>query len=310
MAGPGAVSVRDSRDGWPGLVDVQLGTAVLRVALHVGPIGLSHRNRDTVERRFQNPAGGKPVTDLGGSLPVLLGLWEEGTRPVFAVLDARPRLGRTTRQSLFIPLWQLEEAARTGWAEHHNANGELVLAFHPVLLPSYLEILRADAYIPAEQISAAVDAAGLNTPVDESLEQRARRAATHLVRNAAFSRRVLSAYNGLCALCGLNFGLVQGAHIYPAHALGSPDTTANGIALCGNHHAAFDRHLIWIDPGTRRVVLHPELHARRAVSIGSAQFVDSTFSTLAEPNLREDRPRSEMFVRRYGLHPDKYNWGN
>jgi hypothetical protein len=308
LVGPHLVNVLEPRDGWPGLVEVALATGTIRVALHVGPIGLSHRNRDDVERRFQNPGQGKPLQAPSGFVPVLLGVWEEGKRPVLIVMDAQHRLGRTTRQSLFIPLWQLQEAARSGWAEHHSTTGELVLAFHPALLPSYLESLEVDASIPADRVAAVIDASGLNDPIPDTPEERARRAATQLVRSAAFSRDVLAAYDGLCAMCGLNFGLVQGAHIYPAHAPHSPDITANGLALCGNHHGAFDRHLLWINPESRSISIHPDVLARRGLTPACEQFVDSTFPKLRDPRRPVDHPRRELFVQRYNLFADRYAW--
>ncbi len=280
----------------------------MSVALHVGPVGLSHRNRDDVERRFQNPGRDKPVIALGASVPVLLGLWEEGSRPVVAVLDARPRVGKPTRQSLFIPLWQLEEAARTGWAEHRNVAGELILAFHPALLPSYLESIVEEAVPPPEQVAAVIYASGLNDMVPESPEQRARRAATQLVRNAAFGRDVVAAYDGLCAMCGVNFGLVEGAHIYPAHAPNSPDTTTNGLALCGNHHIAFDRHLIWIHPEERTVKFHPHVEDRKHISPASTHFITSTFERLREPQAPRHRPIPDMFLRRYAHFAEQCDW--
>lgn len=308
LVGHQLVQVIDSRDGWPGLAEVQLSRGIKKVALHVGPIGLSHRKRDDVERRFQNPGTEKPVLAPEGFEPVLLGLWEGGNRPVLVVMDAQHRLGKTTRQSLFIPLWQLEEAARIGWAEHQSTTGERVVAFHPALLPSYLESMEADEHIPAGQIAAVVNASGLNDPIPEVSEARARRAASQLVRSAVFSRNVLAAYNGLCAMCGLNFGLVQGAHIYPAHAPDSQDVTTNGIALCGNHHGAFDKYLLWVDPDTRAILVHPEVIARRALSPACAQFIDSTFPVLHEPRTPADRPTSGTFRQRYDLYPNKYEW--
>ena len=285
-----------------------MSTGSLNVALHVGPIGLSHRKRDDVERRFQNPGQNRPVVQPDGFTPILLGVWDGGTRPVLVIMDARQRLDRVTRQSLFIPLWQLQEAERSGWAEHQSTTGEMVVAFHPAMLPSYLEGVEANAHIPPDQVAAVIGASGLNDPVVETPEDRARRAASQLVRSASFSKKVLGAYDGLCAMCGLNFGLVQGAHIYPAHAPHSPDVTSNGIALCGNHHGAFDRHFLWIDPRTRAIRVHPDVIAQKALTPACAQFVDSTYKVLQEPTRGADRPDSAMLTNRYHLYPDKYGW--
>jgi hypothetical protein len=108
--------------------------------MHVGPIGLSHRDRDAVERRFQNPGQDKPVTAPKGAFPLLIGLWEQGTSPVLVGMDATDRLGKDTRQSLFIDLSILRQAAKVEWAEYYSDSGELIVAFRPALLPRYIKL--------------------------------------------------------------------------------------------------------------------------------------------------------------------------
>lgn len=61
-------------------------------------------------------------------------------------------------------------------------------------------------------------------------------------------------------MCGLDEGLVEGAHIYPVEAPGSADELWNGLAaLCANHHRAFDLHRVCVVPGNLRVSFHPDL---------------------------------------------------
>ena len=66
------------------------------------------------------------------------------------------------------------------------------------------------------------------------------------VRNAAFRRIVVSLYGQRCAFCRLkvisadNQTIVDGAHIKPFAAF-RDDRFDNGLALCKNHHWAFDR---------------------------------------------------------------------
>jgi hypothetical protein len=118
-----------------------------------------------------------------------------------------------------------------------------------------------------------------------------------------FSKRVLEAYGGLCALCGIDSGLVEGAHVYPASAPGSPDEVWNGLALCANHHTAFDQHLLWIGPKSRGVRLHPSLRAD--ANSACRVFVSGTFSTVRDPGV----PASpEMLARRYDSFDGMYAW--
>ena len=89
--------------------------------------------------------------------------------------------------------------------------------------------------------------------------------------------------------------LVQGAHIYPARASDSPDKVWNGLALCSNHHTAFDRHLIWVEPSSRRVLLHEE------VSIFVAERLIATLSGLrsVDREIERDLRRLRRELKRH-----------
>jgi putative restriction endonuclease len=65
----------------------------------------------------------------------------------------------------------------------------------------------------------------------------------------SFRQRVLAAYRECCAICRLRHEeLLEAAHILPdGHPRGEP-VVSNGLALCKLHHAAFDGHLIGINP--------------------------------------------------------------
>lgn len=88
-------------------------------------------------------------------------------------------------------------------------------------------------------------------------EQPARRYALSIVKQrlhqATFRQAVLTAYDGRCALTGLPEPmLLDAAHIIgdKHEVLGHP-VVPNGIPLSKIHHAAFDAHLIGIDPDYR-----------------------------------------------------------
>ncbi len=73
------------------------------------------------------------------------------------------------------------------------------------------------------------------------------------VRLRAFTDAVRDAYDNSCAVCGLRVDTpdgkveVQAAHIYPKRLSGADDVR-NGIALCHNHHWAFDVGLFTVAP--------------------------------------------------------------
>jgi predicted restriction endonuclease len=160
-------------------------------------------------------------------------------------------------------------------------------------------------------MQAAIEGSGLLIVDDEDMpaaSQRARRAGSTLVRDARFSRRVVDAYRGLCAMCGLDVGLVEGAHIYPVSAPGSSDEAWNGLALCANHHRAFDRHLVGVQPETSTIVLHADVRCQVADSPPVRAFVQGTYPRLADPAAQAARPRAEMFRNRYDFYVDRYDW--
>lgn len=295
------------------------------VALFAGSVGLSKRNRDDVERRFQNPGQNRPIVIPPDRIPLLVGLWDqdpllEVAHPVLVAADAYKREGLMTRYSVFARLDELLAAIDEGWTEAENTSGETITCLHPGLLPVYLDALVSDVHLPEQTVQVAVQAAGIPElgalPIQErelleaAAVERVRKATSVLVRDARFSRDVLAAYGGRCALCGLSIRLVQGAHIYPASAPGSPDDVQNGVALCNNHHAAFDRHLIWIDPPSRTVRLHPDVLAEAAVNAGVAAFVDCTEAVLRDPVNPADRAVDVMFENRYDYFSDKYDWAH
>jgi putative restriction endonuclease len=94
----------------------------------------------------------------------------------------------------------------------------------------------------------------LLTPPETALERRyALRAVKQRLHQASFREAVITAYDGRCALSGLPEPLLlDAAHIIADknEEFGQP-VVPNGIPLSKIHHAAFDAHLIGIDPDYR-----------------------------------------------------------
>lgn len=139
----GSLQLSDPADGWPGLGSIQIDGVTIPVAIWIGPIGKSHRGRDGVERRFQNPGSNRPIWADSQRQPLLLGLWDSDPlvrvqRPVVVAADPRRREGRTTRFSVFMNLASLQAAADAAWAEHRNDDGELLRYAVPERLPDLL----------------------------------------------------------------------------------------------------------------------------------------------------------------------------
>jgi hypothetical protein len=330
LVGGDVLNITDPGSGWPALGTLQLDSGPLPVSLFAGPVGLSHRNRDSlfagpvglshrnrddVERRFQNPGPERPITTMPGRYPLLLGLWDKDPhlpvpKPLLVQADPGRRVGLATRYSIFVSVPTLLEASATGWSEYTNDTGEFIHCLAPPLLPVIVSALRGDVNLANNEMHAAINGSGLlDFPDYQSpAAERARRAGTALVRDARFARRVTQAYKGFCAMCGIGANLIQAAHIYPASAPGSRDEPWNGLALCPNHHLAFDRYLMAIHPDTREIIYSQEMRAQAKSSPAMAAFVAATYEQLAEPSETSARPASKMFTDRYDYYRQQYGW--
>ena len=82
-----------------------------------------------------------------------------------------------------------------------------------------------------------------------------------IIRDAAFRKIVISLYGQRCAFCGLRIisldsqNIVDGAHIKPFSEF-RDDRFDNGLALCKNHHWAFDRGWFSINNDYRIIIPH------------------------------------------------------
>lgn len=158
----------------------------------------------------------------------------------------------------------LDEGRRTGWAvaavRQLRTGPEVRVVFNPANLPHYLrESIRLDAAaIHGLQREAAMLAATPNVDVGDIAAgatpdvavRRLRRKllVTRSERDAKFGPLVKKEYSSSCAICGLQLGLVEGAHIIPARVENGVDEVWNGIALCANHHKLFDASALIVTP--------------------------------------------------------------
>ncbi len=84
------------------------------------------------------------------------------------------------------------------------------------------------------------------------------------IRDGAFRKLVLDAYDNTCAVTGLRIingggkAEAQAAHIWPV-AAGGPDVVQNGVALSATAHWLFDRHLISFSDDYGLLVSHNQV---------------------------------------------------
>jgi hypothetical protein len=283
--------------GWPSEVDVGTGAGLRPVSLHVSNVS-PHARRD-YEWRFQNPAGGIPVSNNdGAAMPILVGLDEVDGVEVLVAVDGTSRVGRLARFSILFNKRISREAARDGWSEQTTGTGETIYAMRPKLFPLLVEMFAADVALPAPLVIGATQASGLLDDDTEASGERARRTVSSYVRDVRFSRDVRAAYEHRCAMCRVGLGLVAGAHILPVSAPGAPDRVWNGLALCHNHHSAFDSFNIWID-NDYSVRIRPGFTNSAVAQPESLAFLQSTRATLWVPAEANRQPRRAMLARAF-----------
>jgi putative restriction endonuclease len=137
--------------------------------------------------------------------------------------------------------------------------------------------------------------------VPESMRERryALRSVKQRLHQALFREAVITAYNRRCALSGLPEPLLlDAAHIVPDNdgQLGQP-IVPNGIPLSKIHHAAFDAHLIGIDPDYRLHVSKRLLVQRDGPMLDALKHLDGTMIHL--PDRMRDRPDRDRLALRF-----------
>ena len=169
---------------------------------------------------------------------------------------------------------------------------------YQAMLPTFVSGWDAAA-LKARVAFGVPDQAAL-TPPENALERRyALRAVKQRLHQASFREAVITAYNGRCALSGLPEPmLLDAAHIVSDkdEHFGQP-VVPNGIPLSKIHHAAFDAHLIGIDPDYRLHVSERLLVQNDGPMLEALKRLDS--GTIHLPNRTKDQPDRDRLALRY-----------
>ena len=116
------------------------------------------------------------------------------------------------------------------------------------------------------------------------------------IRDAAFRRQVIDAYDGTCAVTGIRLingggkAEAQAAHIWPV-AEGGPDVVQNGIALSATVHWLFDRHLISLTDDFALLIAH------NRVPIGLQSLFARQMDQIILPRQPSSHPRLAYIQR-------------
>lgn len=260
---------------------------------------ISHggKGRHPDEYRVQTTRPGEAPFLVPDERTLLIG-YHDGL-DVFAAWDVRMHPNPSTSSSLQVRLPVLRKAAEEGLASQQRPIGdetEVVIAFRPEAALTYLEmaeLLPPPGASTADVEATAKAAAGEPVAVSELPEEVERRREIRVieekVRDQRFRHKVVSAYGGRCAFCGLGGGLAQAAHI-DGVGEGGPDLVVNGLCACPNHHLAFDRGLITVGAGNAIEVSEEGLRARGCDDADVDGFRAALFSHLTLPPAPENHP--------------------
>lgn len=137
-------------------------------------------------------------------------------------------------------------------------------------------------------------------PPESASERRyALREVKQRLHQSSFREAVIAAYHGRCALSGLpEPRLIDAAHIIADRheRLGQP-IVPNGIPLSKIHHAAFDAHLIGIDPDYRLHVSDRLLVQKDGPMLEALKALDGR--TIHLPTRNQDRPDRNRLALRF-----------
>nr|WP_249810774.1 HNH endonuclease [Bradyrhizobium sp. 17] len=121
------------------------------------------------------------------------------------------------------------------------------------------------------------------------------------LHQATFREAVITAYDGRCALSGLPEPLLlDAAHIIAdGHELLGQPLVTNGIPLSKIHHAAFDAHLIGIDPDFRMHVSGRLLSQNDGPMLDALKALNGLKIRL--PQRPQDQPDRDRLAQRFAL---------
>jgi putative restriction endonuclease len=137
-------------------------------------------------------------------------------------------------------------------------------------------------------------------PPENVLERRyALRAVKQRLHQASFREAVITAYGGRCAFSGLPEAmLLDAAHIMSDkdEEMGQP-VVSNGLPLSKIHHAAFDAHLLGIDPDYRVHVADRLMIQQDGPMLEALKSLDGKVIRL--PVRMQDLPDRDRLAMRY-----------
>lgn len=175
---------------------------------------------------------------------------------------------------------------------------------YQAIVPTYVvgwDAHRLKAGIAFGAADATATPAASDYPETTGERRYALRQVKQRLHQASFREAVIAAYNGRCAISGLpEARLLDAAHIVEDRhqKLGQP-VIPNGVPLSKIHHAAFDAHLMGIDPDFRIHVSHRLLSKKDGPMLELLKNIHGT--SLHLPSREKDRPDRDRLALRFDI---------
>lgn len=198
-------------------------------------------------------------------------------------------------------------AAENRWLREAMENRAPIVYFlgtapgvYQAVIPTY--VIGWDARSLKARIAFNVqDQIDLGVPGSSGERRYALREVKQRLHQASFREAVITAYRGRCALSGLREPvLLDAAHIIEDRnePFGQP-IVQNGIPLSKTHHAAFDAHLIGIDPNFKIHLAEKILQQRDGPTLEAMKRLH--LSRIRLPSRERDMPDRDRLALRFEL---------
>jgi putative restriction endonuclease len=172
--------------------------------------------------------------------------------------------------------------------------------YYQAIVPAYIAGWDPQA-LKAQVVFGMPGELDVGPPETHAERRYALREVKQRLHQASFREAVIQAYDGRCAVSGLPEPLLlDAAHIVSDvdELYGQPLVT-NGIPLSKIHHAAFDAHLIGIDPNYRIHIAGRLLGRRDGPLLDALKNLNG--SMLHLPHRAKDAPDRERLALRFKL---------
>lgn len=204
------------------------------------------------------------------------------------------------------------QAADNRWLREAMEEGVPVIYFlgvapgyYQAIIPAYIGGWDAQA-LKAHVVFGMPGELDVGPPETHAERRYALREVKQRLHQASFREAVIDAYDGRCAFSGLPEPLLlDAAHIVSDkdELFGQPLVT-NGIPLSKIHHAAFDAHLIGVDPDYRIHISGRLLGRRDGPLLESLKNLDGALLNL--PHRAKDAPDRERLALRFKFFRDTF----